>query len=90
MQLKAASGLALLESKKYKMAARRFCETPPELGSAFATVLAAQDVALYGGLTAIASFDRAELKTRVRGMLRRHGDCALIALPSGHRQHRLP
>ena len=66
VQLKAASGLALLESKKYKMAARRFCETPPELGSAFATVLAAQDVALYGGLTAIASFDRAELKTRVR------------------------
>lgn len=48
------------------MAARRFCETPPELGSEFATVLAAQDIVLYGGLTAIASFDRAELKTRVR------------------------
>ena len=68
-QLKAASGLALLESKKYKMAARRFCEVPPELGSEFASVIAAQDVALYGGLTAIAFFDRADLKSRVRAAL---------------------
>ena len=75
-QLKAASGLALLESKKYKMAARRFCETPPELGSEFASVIAAQDIALYGGLTAIASFDRAELKTRVRAALHRAAERA--------------
>ena len=65
-QLKAASGLALLDGKKYKLAARRFVEVPPELGAEFSDVLAAQDVALYGGLTALASFDRAELKTRVR------------------------
>jgi COP9 signalosome complex subunit 1 len=64
-KLKAASGLALLEQKKFKLAARRFTEVPPELGGEYADVLSAQDVALYGGLTALASFDRAELRERV-------------------------
>jgi COP9 signalosome complex subunit 1 len=64
-KLKAASGLALLEQKKYKLCARRFTEVPPELGAEYSDVLSAQDVALYGGLTALASFDRAELKSRV-------------------------
>ena len=97
-QLKAASGLALLDGKKYKLAARRFVEVPPELGSEFSDVLAAQDVALYGGLTALASFDREELKSRVRARpsatLQRNARNQLTparhACHAGDRQHRLP
>jgi len=66
-KLRAAAGLALLEQRKYKLAARRFAEAPAELGSEFSAVLAAPDVALYGGLTALASFDRAELQAKVLG-----------------------
>lgn len=40
----------------------QFVETHFELGSNFAEVIAPQDVATYGGLCALASFDRAELK----------------------------
>jgi len=40
----------------------QFLETGPELGSTYNEVIAAQDVATYGGLCALATFDRAELK----------------------------
>jgi hypothetical protein len=40
----------------------QFLETGPELGSHYNEVIAAQDVATYGGLCALATFDRAELK----------------------------
>ena len=63
--LRVASGLALLEAKKYKAAARKFLEVPPEHATAFSDVCSAQDVALYGGLCALASFERAELKARL-------------------------
>lgn len=36
-----------------------------DLGNSYNDVIAAQDVALYGGLCALASFDRAELKRSV-------------------------
>jgi hypothetical protein len=36
-----------------------------ELGNSYNDVIAAQDVALYGGLCALASFDRAELKRSI-------------------------
>ena len=36
-----------------------------ELGNHYSDVLAAQDVALYGGLCALASFDRSEIKRHV-------------------------
>ncbi|KAG5053721.1 hypothetical protein JHK85_006231 [Glycine max] len=39
-----------------------FLETGPELGSHYNDVIAPQDVATYGGLCALATFDRAELK----------------------------
>ncbi|KAF7137900.1 hypothetical protein RHSIM_Rhsim07G0020500 [Rhododendron simsii] len=94
-KLRAAGGLALLEAKKYKLAARkskgqdavllsencisvdmeplafislsacdsiRFLETGHELGNSYSEVIAPQDIATYGGLCALASFDRAELK----------------------------
>lgn len=48
-QLKVASGLGHLEAKKYKMAAHKFLECSPEIGSAFSDVATQQDVALYGG-----------------------------------------
>ncbi|CAA3027752.1 COP9 signalosome complex subunit 1 [Olea europaea subsp. europaea] len=64
-KLRCTAGLALLEGKKYKLAARKFLETGPDLGNSYTEVIAPQDVATYGGLCALASFDRAELKSKV-------------------------
>lgn len=64
-KLRCASGLAHLEAKKYKLAARKFLDVAPELGSSYNEVIAPQDIATYGGLCALASFDRAELKSKV-------------------------
>ncbi|GLC42921.1 hypothetical protein PLESTB_001814700 [Pleodorina starrii] len=64
-KLRAASGLHLLHSKKFKAAARKFCEVSPDLGSSYADVIALHDVAVYGSLCALASLDRSELRTRV-------------------------
>ncbi|XP_042511675.1 COP9 signalosome complex subunit 1-like, partial [Macadamia integrifolia] len=43
----------------------QFLETGPELGNNYTEVIAPQDVATYGGLCALASFDRTELKNKV-------------------------
>jgi COP9 signalosome complex subunit 1 len=64
-KLKICAGLANLENRKYKIAARKFLETTVDLANNFNEVVAFQDVAIYGGLTALATFDRAELKKRV-------------------------
>ncbi|KAK4415958.1 COP9 signalosome complex subunit [Sesamum alatum] len=64
-KLHCAAGLANLIGKKYKLAAREFLETAPLLGNKYTEVIAAQDIATYGGLCALATFDRAELKSRV-------------------------
>ncbi|CAL0315118.1 unnamed protein product [Lupinus luteus] len=64
-KLRSATGLANLEAKKYKLAARKFLETSPDLGSHYNEVIAPQDVATYGGLCALATFDRTELKNKV-------------------------
>ncbi|XP_008795398.1 COP9 signalosome complex subunit 1-like [Phoenix dactylifera] len=64
-KLRCAAGLAYMEAKKYKLAARKFLETGPELGNNYTEVIAPQDVATYGGLCALASFDRTELKNKV-------------------------
>ncbi|KAG8092324.1 hypothetical protein GUJ93_ZPchr0012g19329 [Zizania palustris] len=42
-----------------------FIETGPDLGKSFPEVIAPQDVAIYGGFSALVSFDRAELKELV-------------------------
>ncbi|WJX71899.1 hypothetical protein P8452_55839 [Trifolium repens] len=44
---------------------KQFIETSPELGSHYNEVVSPQDVAMYGGLCALATFDRAELKNKV-------------------------
>jgi len=63
-KLKVCSGLANLESKKYKIAAQKFIETSFNLAD-FTNVIAPQDVAIYGGLCALSTFDRSELKKKV-------------------------
>lgn len=40
-------------------------QAPNELGAQYNDVVSAQDVAVYGGLCALASFDRQELRTHV-------------------------
>lgn len=40
----------------------QFLDVNPELGNSYNEVIAPQDVATYGGLCALASFDRSELK----------------------------
>ncbi|KAG2424834.1 hypothetical protein HXX76_014255 [Chlamydomonas incerta] len=64
-KLRAASGINLLHSRKYKQAARKFCEVSPDLGTTYSDVLALHDVAVYGSLCALASLDRSELRSRV-------------------------
>lgn len=63
-RLKVCAGLANLENRKYKMAARKFLETTADIGD-FSEVIASHDIAIYGGLCALASFDRQELKKKV-------------------------
>ncbi|KAK8974291.1 hypothetical protein V6N11_034657 [Hibiscus sabdariffa] len=64
-----AAGLAHLEAKKYKLAARKFLEVGLELGNSYSEVIVPQDVATYGGLCALASFDRTELKATILSLL---------------------
>uniref|UniRef100_A0A0E0M9W1 PCI domain-containing protein n=1 Tax=Oryza punctata TaxID=4537 RepID=A0A0E0M9W1_ORYPU len=64
-KLQAAAGLAYLATKDYRFAAWKFTETGLELGDNFSKVIAPEDVAVYGGLCALASFDRSELKSKV-------------------------
>ena len=66
-KLRAAAGLAMLDAKKFRSAARKFCDVPFDLAPDFGDFAAPQDVATYGGLCALASFDRQELRTMVRG-----------------------
>lgn len=63
-RLKCAAGLAELATKKYKSAAKHFlaasidhCDYPELLSS--------NNVAIYGGLCALATFDRSELQKQV-------------------------
>jgi len=67
-KLKCAQALAHLDGSnvtRYKQAAKFFLETSFELSSQYNEVISPNDVAVYGGLCALASFDRAELKAKV-------------------------
>ncbi|KAF8938159.1 cop9 signalosome complex subunit [Dissophora ornata] len=65
-KLKAASGLANMDLGKYSSAARDFLSIGEELvGHQYGDVISANDIAVYGGLCALASFNRAELKRLV-------------------------
>lgn len=74
-KLPAAMGIALLCSGNYRNAADKFLEVDPRMTSAklddpedeesYNEVLTPNDVAVYGGLCALASMDRNELQKRV-------------------------
>ncbi|XP_060027701.1 COP9 signalosome complex subunit 1 isoform X5 [Erinaceus europaeus] len=69
-KLKCAAGLAELAARKYKQAAKCFllasfdhCDFPEVRG--FPELLSPSNVAIYGGLCALATFDRQELQRNV-------------------------
>jgi len=63
-KLKCASGLAELAQKQYKAAARLFLQVSFDHLD-YCEILSAHDVAIYGGICALASFDRDELQKKV-------------------------
>ncbi|XP_070579826.1 COP9 signalosome complex subunit 1-like isoform X4 [Ptychodera flava] len=63
-KLKCAAGLAELATKKYKAAAKYFLQASFD-HTDFPDLLSANNVAMYGGLCALASFDRQELQKNV-------------------------
>ncbi|KAI8834300.1 26S proteasome subunit RPN7-domain-containing protein [Chytridium lagenaria] len=63
-KLRCYLALANLDAAKYRVAARALLEIPFELSSSLPDVLTPSDIAIYGGLCALASFDRDELKRK--------------------------
>ena len=61
-QFRAVSGLVQLDAGNYLQAAHKLLGVGARLGASFNEVLHADDVALYGALCAMASFDRDALK----------------------------
>ncbi|KAJ1565529.1 cop9 signalosome complex subunit, partial [Nowakowskiella sp. JEL0078] len=65
-KLKCALGLVnLVESGKFARAAKSFLEISFDIGSSYNDVVSPHDVAIYGGLCALAAFDRQDLKSKV-------------------------
>ncbi|KAL2831821.1 26S proteasome subunit RPN7-domain-containing protein [Aspergillus cavernicola] len=64
-KMAAAMSLSQLHSGSYLEAANSFLATNPSLGDSYNEVLSPNDVAVYGGLCALASMDRNELQRRV-------------------------
>ncbi|RQM08144.1 hypothetical protein DH86_00000591 [Scytalidium sp. 3C] len=61
----AADGLAHLYMQDYQQAARDFLNTGVGMGSSCNTMISPNDVAVYGGLCALATMNRNELSSRV-------------------------
>ncbi|XP_022211115.2 COP9 signalosome complex subunit 1b-like [Drosophila obscura] len=64
--LECAAGLAQMQQTKYKVAAQHFLNANYDHGQ-FPEMISANNVAVYGGLCALATFDRPELKDLVIG-----------------------
>ncbi|KAL4927834.1 COP9 signalosome complex subunit 1 [Aspergillus undulatus] len=64
-KMSAALGLSQLHAGSYVEAANSFLATDPSLGDTYNEVISSNDVAVYGGLCALASMDRNELQRRV-------------------------
>ncbi|KAL4798249.1 26S proteasome subunit RPN7-domain-containing protein [Aspergillus venezuelensis] len=64
-KMSAALGLSQLQGGSYLEAANSFISTDPSLGDTYNEVISSNDVAVYGGLCALASMDRNELQRRV-------------------------
>ncbi|XP_022650923.1 COP9 signalosome complex subunit 1-like isoform X2 [Varroa jacobsoni] len=63
-KLRCCNGLANLATRKYKKAAHHFLQANA-YNCDFPDIMAARDVAIYAGLCALASFDRAELARNI-------------------------
>ncbi|PBP22723.1 26S proteasome subunit RPN7 [Diplocarpon rosae] len=61
----AVEGLASLDGGDYYTAARHFLQTEAGMGSSCNTIVSANDIAIYGGLCALATMDRNELQGKV-------------------------
>lgn len=64
-KLSAAMGLSQLATGAYLEAAFNFIGTDPSLGDSYNEIISSNDVAVYGGLCALASMDRVDLEQRV-------------------------
>jgi COP9 signalosome complex subunit 1 len=64
-KIASAFGLVALHERSYHTAASKFIECNAEIGASYNEVLHAEDIALYGGICALASFKREELKEKV-------------------------
>ena len=64
-KLDVAIGLAHLSKKDYKQAAESFLNVPHGMGSSFSSILHIEDVIIYITLCALATFDRALLKSKI-------------------------
>ena len=60
-----AAALAYLHFDKYTEAAKHFTSLKTEIGNSYTEVVSQQDVAVYGGLCALATFDREQLKKHI-------------------------
>ncbi|XP_050520378.1 COP9 signalosome complex subunit 1b [Daktulosphaira vitifoliae] len=63
--LKCMTGLAELAGRKYKIAAQNFLQANLDYWDTNCEVMTPNDVAVYGGLCALATFSRSELQTSV-------------------------
>lgn len=64
-KINAAHGLSHLAQGHYHEAAEKFLHVDPALADSYNEVLTSNDVAVYGGLCALASMDRIELQGKV-------------------------
>ena len=64
-KLDVAIGLAHLSKKDYKQAANSFLNVPHGMGSFFSSILHIEDIIIYITLCALATFDRAMLKSKI-------------------------
>lgn len=64
-KLRAASALTSLQESDYKFAAYKFINICIEIGRSFNTIITCEDIALYGSLLCLATFDRSELRKNI-------------------------
>ena len=64
-KLAVATGLSYLASGTFREAAKTFVDCPNTLGNTWNEVISSNDVAIYGGLCALASMNRSQLKSEV-------------------------
>lgn len=61
----AAEGIAQMHSGQYAAAAQIFLHTPPGMGTSSNTIISPNDIAVYGGLCALATIERSDMQKEV-------------------------